>query len=47
MAGLMKPTRGTRITKPTKVPRKPKLNITKPTYMTTGTNMRKTRPKLG
>ena len=47
MPKLQKPTYGTRITKPTKVPRKPKLNITKPTFTTAATNMRKTRPKLG
>ena len=44
MAGLIKPTRVTKGTKPTKVPRKPKMNVTKPTFMTAGTNMRKTRP---
>lgn len=45
MVKLKKPTFGTRSTKPTKAPRKPKLNIAKPTFMTPGTNMRKTRPK--
>lgn len=44
MAGLMKPTKSTRATKPTLVPRKPKLNITKPTFMTAATNKRKPRP---
>jgi len=46
MAKLQKPTFGTRVTKPTKVPRKPKLNTTKPTFTTAGTNMRKTRPNV-
>jgi len=44
MAKIRKPTFGTRLTKPTRVPRKPKLNLTKPTFMTAKTNSRKTRP---